>query len=375
MLMHRRALIGGAIGVGGASLLGGCTATSIATPRPVAGSATCLPRVEARADRLIRQVVGRRPFRPSGFVVREERLDDQRIVHNYGHGGAGITLSWGSSRLATNIGLPGHSGRVAILGAGVMGLTTARLAQEAGYQVTLYARALPPDTTSNIAGGQWYPSLLYRRSQLTPAFTAQMKAAAAYAYRRFQIMTGEEYGVRWMTNYQLSDRPQPQSRKDEVLASMLPETRDLAPGEHSFGDTYVSQWAGMIIETPRFLRALLRDVHIAGGAVVVRDFASPADIAALPERLVFNCTGLGARDLFGDSEMQPMRGQLAVLMPQSEIDYAYETAGGAYMFSRSDGILLGGTADLGDWSTEPDPDTTARLIALHAGIARDMRCA
>ena len=374
-VMHRRALIGAAVGAGGASLLGGCTATSIAAPRPMTGSATCLPRVKAREDRLIRQVVGLRPFRPSGFVVREDRLGDQRIVHNYGHGGAGITLSWGSSRLATNIGLPGHSGRVAVLGAGVMGLTTARLAQEAGYQVTLYAKALPPDTTSNIAGGQWYPSLLYRRSQLTPAFTAQMKAAAAYAYQRFQIMTGDEYGVRWMTNYQLSDSPQPESRKDEVLASMLPENRVLAPGEHSFGEAYVSQWSGMIIETPRFLRALLRDIRIAGGDVVVRDFADPSDIAALPERLVFNCTGLGARDLFGDDEMQPMRGQLAVLMPQSEIDYAYETAGGAYMFSRSDGILLGGTADPGDWSTMPDPDTTRRLIDLHAGIARDMRCA
>ena len=81
------------------------------------------------------------------------------------------------------------------------------------------------------------------------------------------------------------------------------------------------------------------------------ELSKEADIAALPERLVFNCTGLGARDLFGDTELQPMRGQLAVLMPQPEIDYAYETAGGAYMFSRSDGILLGGTADPGDWST------------------------
>ena len=51
-VMHRRALIGAAVGAGGASLLGGCTATSVAVPRPLAGGATCLPRVKAREDRL-----------------------------------------------------------------------------------------------------------------------------------------------------------------------------------------------------------------------------------------------------------------------------------------------------------------------------------
>ncbi|WP_343228015.1 FAD-dependent oxidoreductase [Stakelama flava] len=362
------------VGVVGASLLAGCAATG-ATNRPLAGGSACLPPVRAREDRLIRQVVGLRPFRPSGFVVREASFGDKRLVHNYGHGGAGITLSWGSSRLATNIGLPGHRGAVAVIGAGVMGLTTARLVQEAGYPVTLYAKALPPETTSNIAGGQWYPSLLYRRSRLTPAFTAQLKAAAAYAYQRFQIMVGDDYGVRWMTNYQLSDSPPSESAKDELLASMLPENRALPAGAMGFGSPYVSQWSGMLIEPPRFLRAMLRDIRVAGGEVEIRDFADPSQIADLPERLIFNCTGLGARDLFGDTELQPMRGQLAVLMPQPEVDYAYETAGGAYMFSRSDGVLLGGTADLGDWSLDPDPETTRRLIRLHAGIANAMRCA
>jgi hypothetical protein len=63
--------------------------------------------------------------------VREEPFAAKRIVHNDGHGGAGITLSWGTSRLAADLGLQGHSGRVALLGAGVMGLSTARLVQEA----------------------------------------------------------------------------------------------------------------------------------------------------------------------------------------------------------------------------------------------------
>ena len=68
------------------------------------------------ASRVIRTVAGLRPYRRSGFVVRREALGEKSLVHNYGHGGSGITLSWGSSRLATNLGLPGHSGAVAVLG-------------------------------------------------------------------------------------------------------------------------------------------------------------------------------------------------------------------------------------------------------------------
>ena len=57
-------------------------------------------RVRVSEDRIIRTVVGIRPFRPTGFVVRGEKLGDQTVVHNYGHGGAGVTLSWGTSHLA-----------------------------------------------------------------------------------------------------------------------------------------------------------------------------------------------------------------------------------------------------------------------------------
>ncbi|MGN6278862.1 MAG: FAD-dependent oxidoreductase [Sphingomonas sp.] len=343
--------------------------------RPATAHAACLPRVNVAADRVIRTLVGLRPYRPSGFVVRAESFGDKTLVHNYGHGGSGITLSWGTSRLATNLGLPGHQGPVAVLGAGVVGLTTARLIQEAGYPVTIYAKALPPETTSNIAGGQWYPSILYDSDELTPQFEQQLVAAASYAYQRYQIMIGDEYGVRWMTNYLVSDRAPGDSDTDRLLRSMLPEARDLGTGAHGFGYQYVGQFDDMLIEPPRFLRAMLRDVHIAGGRVEVRDFHAPAEVAALPESLVFNCTGLGAGQLFGDAEITPMRGQLAVLLPQPEVDYALETGDGMYMFSRTDGVILGGTADRGNWSTEVDPATTDALIRRHTAIAKRLTCA
>src|SRR5262245_52580730 len=150
MLLDRRTFAAGS-----AALLSGC-ATIGGRPGKFR-ECTPLAPVNVDENRIIRTVAGLRPYRRSGFVVRAEALGTKRLVHNYGHGGGGITLSWGSARLATELGLQGHSGPVAVIGAGVMGLSTARLVQDAGFPVTIYTAALPPDTTSNIAGGQFHP--------------------------------------------------------------------------------------------------------------------------------------------------------------------------------------------------------------------------
>src|SRR3546814_2483602 len=127
--------------------------------RPTASLPTgCLPPVKVSAGRVIRTMAGLRPYRASGFVVRSEALGDQRLVHNYGHGGAGITLSWGTSKLATELGLPRRQGPVEVIGAGIMGLTTGRLVQDAGHPVPLYTSVPLPDTTSAIAGRHRSPS-------------------------------------------------------------------------------------------------------------------------------------------------------------------------------------------------------------------------
>lgn len=309
-----------------------------------------LPRVNVSAEREIRTVVGLRPYRPSGFRVAKEMVGETAVVHNYGHGGGGITLSWGTSKLAVDLGLPGHVGPVAVLGCGAVGLATARLAQEAGFEVTIYTKAMPPETTSNIAGGQWNPVTVYDTDRtLTPEFTKQFVDAAQYAYRRYQIMTDPKYGIRWMRNYALSDTPwhSPISvAQSGLLQGLQPELKELPAGTHPFANKYVRQFDGMIAEPPIYLPAMLTDVRIAGGKVVVREMKSLAEVQALPQKLVFNCTGLGAKSLFGDEELTPIRGQLTILLPQPEVTYAtvYENT---YMFSRRDGVVLGGTHEMG----------------------------
>jgi len=365
MISSRRDLLrAGALATGGL-LLPGCATTGV---RPRAAPTGCLPPVDVSPGRVIRTVAGLRPYRDSGFVVRAEALGAKRLVHNYGHGGAGITLSWGSSRLATELGLRGHRGPVAVIGAGVMGLTTARLVQEAGFPVTIYTEALTPHTTSNIAGGQISPFGHFDEEAVTPEWRAQFAAAMDYSWRRFQIMVGDDYGIRWLPTYQQRGNGGPPRTNP-----YHPAARNLTPAEHPFPVEHMVRYDTMYVETGRFLRQLTRDVQIAGGRIEVRRFATPADVAALPEALVFNCTGLGARDLFGDKELHPVRGQLAILLPQPEVRYAFQGQAG-YMFPRADGILLGGTFEQDQWDSTPQPSDIETILASHKALFAGFRC-
>jgi len=360
MLLDRRNFAAGSL-----TLLAGCT--TVGGPRRYSDCTPLVP-VKADAGRIIRTVAGLRPYRESGFVVRRDQLGDKALVHNYGHGGGGITLSWGTARLAADLGLPGHSGPVAVIGSGAVGLTTARLVQEAGFSVTIYAKALPPNTTSNVAGGQIETAYLHKEEAVTPEWRRQLLAAMDYSWRRWQIMVGDEYGVRWLTTYE-----ETQLNSSSPMDAYYPATKVLSRAEHPFPLDNVVRFETMYVETGHFLRQAMRDFQIAGGKFAIRSFVTPQDVAALSESLVFNCTGLGSRELFGDQDLHPLKGQLAILLPQPEVRYAL-SGGPGYMFPRPDGIILGGTAERDNFDPNPDPATIARLVARHKRFFDGFRC-
>lgn len=326
-------------------------------------------------DRVTRTVAGLRPFRPSGFVVRAEKAGAKVIVHNYGHGGDGMTLSWGTSFMAVELAQVTGESNAAVIGCGGVGLATARLLQRRGRTVTIYAKDLPPETTSNIAGAQWLPVSVFEQDRATAEFNEQFIRAARISNRYFQTMLGDYYGVRWLPNYLLSDEPVADNRligSNSPLRDLFPELHDLARGEHPFASTYVRQFDTMMIEPPVYLNAVLRDFFLAGGRVVVREFRSLEEVIALPEAVVINCTGLGARALFGDEQLTPVKGQLTVLLPQPEVEYAVIKEQ-LYMFPRRDGILLGGTHENGEWSLEPNLEAKKQVMEGHRQLFGSMR--
>ena len=333
--------------------------------RPYSRKPWLAPRISM--DNVIRSIVGLRPYRPSGFVVKSEKFDDKVVVHNYGHGGGGITLSWGSSALAVRETLGMEHRDVAVIGSGVMGLTSARLLQDAGWNVTIYTKNVARHSTSNVAAGQWFPASVYDKDVATDAFISQFNWAARVSHHAQTNLGGADYGIHWVENYYLSDEPIGEEDGLPDLADLFPSSRNLQPDEHPFPVPYVQVMVTMHVDPAVFLRRLTDDFYQAGGRIVIRDFRDRAEVLALEEPVIFNCTGLGAKALFGDDELTPVKGQLVLLPPDLDVDYAtlYPGDGLLYMFTRSDALVLGGTTKKGDWSTHPEPAETERIVSGH----------
>ena len=168
----RRRLLAGA---GAALLVGaldGCSIDTVGTRRRIAPAPTLeLARLRASPDRITAITVCTRPFRAQGPRLDVERVGAKTIVHNYGHGGSGWSLSWGSSAIATQKALATDERDIGVIGGGALGLTSALLLQRAGARVTLYAKDLPPNVRSSLATGLWTPdSRICFEDSATPAF-------------------------------------------------------------------------------------------------------------------------------------------------------------------------------------------------------------
>jgi glycine/D-amino acid oxidase-like deaminating enzyme len=335
--------------------------------RARAGRPKLAPVLVAR-ERILRTIVGLRPFRPSGFVVRADKLGDQIVVHNYGHGGCGVTLSWGTAQLAVDEVLRTGARRVAVLGCGAVGLATARLLQRHHIKVTIYSRDRPPATTSDVAGARFYPFDVFDPKVATPQFLATLWRAARVSYDAFRRLPAAAYGIYRYPTYACRNTPLPPESLlnfDSPVHDLLPGLRDMGPDEKPFPYSIVRTFETMLIEPAIYLPAVMRDYDRAGGRLVTRTFETPADVAALKERTVVNCTGLGSAALFGDREMFPIKGQLTILRPQPEVDYI-ALPPDLYMFPRHDGIVLGGTFEHGVWTLEPDRAAEDRILAGHS---------
>ncbi len=343
-----------------------------------------LPLVNAAWDRVIRTTVGLRPHRPSGFVLKAGKLDNKTIIHNFGHGGAGMSLSWGTASMASDLAQPHGERRAAVMGSGVAGLTSARELQRHGFDVTIYAATVPPDTTSNMSLAGWTPtSGLVDFKRRTSEWDGQFREAVRIAYRRLQLLTGPKYGISWIMNYAPTDNAEAARGSNVLMPDDITNPRVLLqPGEHPFPTKYAIERPEMRIEPSIYLDALMNDFLLWGGKVVIRKFETPRDVTTLGENLIVNCTGLGSKALFNDPELMPLKGQLTVLVPQSEITYS--TSGGArapvtpdagfiHMMPRSDGIVLGGTSIRDDWTLTVNEVERQRIVEAHIELFNAMR--
>ena len=373
--MNRRRFLQGSGALASLGVLGlaGCAppksssvaAVVTAPPLPLYDEYTPLVPIRAHTDRIFRITVCLRPFRAAGPRRDVEKVGDKTVVHNYGHGGSGWSLSWGSATVATKSAMAAAEGspEIAVLGAGAIGLTSATMLQRAGAKVTIYAKERAPFTRSSRATGSWTPdSRVALASAVSPTFAAEweeMARASFFMYQSYYGMPGTP--VEWTDRWSLSDtqrvtptpgaavdpnirtdRPAPQHdfiHLNSRIADLTPRSIDMPPGSTPFPTPYVTRSSSMTFNVADYSRQLLTDFLIYGGKIETREFHSPQELTQLSQKVIVNCPGYGGRALWGDESIVPVRGQIAWLIPQEGAQYGLNYKG-LSMLSRRDGIVM-----------------------------------
>ena len=354
--MNRRSFLSTTTALAGLGL-GACAkrAPVVASPLPYYDALAPIIPIRAHVDRIFRITVCLRPFRPAGPRMDVERVGEKVVVHNYGHGGSGWSLSWGSADAVVRKAMAASQDRnVAVIGCGALGLTAAITAQRAGLRVTIYAKERPPFVRSSNATGSWTPdSRVALKSAAAPTFAKEWETMARTSFAMYQSYLGMPGNpIEWTDRYSLSDetREQAAARRDrgdshgfaryaDSIADLTPRPQEIPAGMHPFPTKYCRRNTSLTFNVAGYSRQLMNDFLVAGGAIETREFHSPQEVAQLPQGVAINCTGYGARQLWRDESLVPVRGQIAWLIPQEGVNYGINY-GNLNVLARRDGIVV-----------------------------------
>lgn len=316
-----------------------------------------LAPVAARADRIFKVTVCSRPFRAAGPRMEFEQIAGKTVLHHYGHGGSGWSLSWGSAMEAVPMLLGTGVREIAVVGCGAIGLTTAITAQRMGLKVTIYAKDRFPDVRSARATGTWSPySRIAMDGAVNDAFATKWERMARRTFTVHQSFLGLPGNpVEWLDQYALSDTPFEKRPKTPIpmpgggvdtfvdykdrVVDLVPRQDDIGRDLHPFPATFARRTSTMRFNVADLAHQLESDFLIGGGRFVPMELKTPADFARIREKAIVNCTGFGARALMNDASVIPVRGQIAWLLPQAEVNYGFQY-NHVSVLARRDGILV-----------------------------------
>ncbi|MEM9378184.1 MAG: FAD-dependent oxidoreductase [Pseudomonadota bacterium] len=376
MILHRRSFLAST------ALLS--TAGCVSTVPPAAVLAPpLLPGAPLNISnhRVTRITVCTRPFRPAGPRIEAEAFGEKTVIHNYGHGGSGWSLSWGCAEDVADLVSQTQARDIAIIGAGVMGLTSAVRLAQTGANVTIYAKDLPSESRSSRATGVWSPS---SRIGLTSAVASDFDATwdrwARKSYSVHQSYVGSlGRPVEYVPFYQLRSgggRGTPASRDflhwDGRLDDLFAPGQTLSGDALAFPVTAARRFTDMAFNVAVYTERLLRDFYAFGGRMIRQTFDDRAQVLALDAPVIVNCTGYGAKTLWGADELAPVRGQINWLPAQPEARYGvfYKSV---YVLSRGDGLVLQYVGENDDYGygiedETPDPEEMRRAVETIAPL-------
>jgi glycine/D-amino acid oxidase-like deaminating enzyme len=375
-------------GVGAVAVLGALDACRGApgSSRAHARTTLQLSPLRASVDRITRITVCTRPFRAQGPRLDVEKVGAKMVVHNYGHGGSGWSLSWGSGAIATANAMATGERDIAVIGCGALGLTTALLLQRAGARVTIYAKDLPPNVRSSLATGLYTPdSRICLEEHATPAFKNTWDQMARQSFQTYQSFLGlPGTPVEFIDSYFISDeakrprRSAPEGRpafadlERELIGDLIPQGVDFEPGSHPLGQRFVQRNTQLMFNLPAYTRTLLADFSANGGKIEIAEFHAPDEFARLKEKTLVNATGYGARALFDDQSIIPVRGQLTRMIPQTDVSYGLFYKSVSFV-PRRDGLVFQVVGDndyygYNDETAVPDRAEAERAVNTIASL-------
>ncbi|GLZ33557.1 amino acid oxidase [Lentzea sp. NBRC 105346] len=249
-----------------------------------------------------------------------------------------------------------YSRRLLVLGAGVVGLTTALVARRRGFEVTVVADRYAPHVTSATAAALWE----------WPVADARAKEWAALSYRIFNDMAADPLtGVAMRPS--LSYQRVPIDANPEALAGMTELRAHVRGFRHDStliavhgvrGDvTDAYEYLAPMVDTDRYLAWLLREVRSAGCEVEVAlirgKLTDEQDrlLRRYDATAIVNCTGLGAIELAADPDLRPLRGA-SVHLRNPGIGCAHRVDGLSIVPRARDRVVLGGIVESDRWTTD-----------------------
>lgn len=244
--------------------------------------------------------------------------------------------------------------KVAVLGAGISGLTTAITLIDAGCQVRIVAADPTETTTSYLAAAVWFPTHAGPPDRVAAWGGTTYDVLAAQAARGVPGVVMRES----LTLYR-----EPPGRPD--WADAVKSVREATSAELPPGYPHGLRSVVPMVEMPKYLPWLIEQYMGRGGQLERRRVGSLAEVADESTDAVVNCSGIASRDLVGDASVHPVRGQIVrVTNPglTMSVRDEHHPAGRAYVHPRSADCILGGTLEVNNWDTTVDLATSAAII-------------
>lgn len=244
--------------------------------------------------------------------------------------------------------------RILILGAGVSGLSVGVLLLKEGYDVQIWAKDLPPNTTSNVAAAFWFPYLCNPRDKATKW------AGATLDYLKQNALNDPDSGCITRTVTEIFDH----KVEDPWWADAVEEWHRPSPAELPEGYVDGYQTESILMDSTLYMDWLLNQYKSLGGKLEQHEIKDINEALASYD-IVINCTGLGSRQLFNDDEVYPVRGQVVKVKPNGFDQVMADDDGPnsmAVIIPRLNDIVLGGTTQVNNWSLEIDPQDTQDIL-------------